>query len=1203
MLYKKIISAFIGLGLLLFFSIDSSAQTADFTAATPTTGCVLPIGVRFTANPSGGTPVSYAWDFGNSTGSALANPVAFYTAAGAYTVTLTVTFAGGITDTEVKTNFVQTIASPLIELGSDQVTCASTYTINLPNVSGISYAWSNKLTGGFTGIFTTDFGTCTVNQSGLYMVTATNTATGCVSTDSVRITIVPPPIIPTPAEIKKCNKDTITVLNALHGSHSTGVTYRWFKNGVLLSGLTTSSIGVKDISSTVTYTVVVTETSSPLGCSNSKNIVVTYSPEPAVNLADSISSCDSLVTLSHIPFGGVTYAWRNAAGTTAGIVSGAATPNAVVNKAGKYFLTITNTATSCVGKDSIRVIINKKPGVDLKGPFWLCNDVTRFILNAKDTSHKAGTTYKWFKDGILIAGSTKDTLGVYTPSQRFRYRVEVTSAAGCLSSDTVTVGFNPLPIFKIQGHDALKGTCLATDTLFVPLTNVDSFYTKWTGPGFVKIPSDSLSAIVNKSGIYSLTVTNKFTGCKTKDSLKVEFFAPPVLKFADDSLFFCTRDSATILNAYDSTHDLDAKYEWFKDGSLLGSATKATLKVLELGTHQYRVIVTNKTGCKATDTIFVTYYPEPTFLIVGIDEVKGTCESTDTLFTAGDVNSMTLEWFKNGTLAAKNQKFLAADTSGVYVLKVTNPFSGCYSSDTVRVTIHKPLNVNLGKDTVLCELNSLTLSGFDSTHTATTQYNWWLVDLAVPSRRVLLGTNQTVTATFKDKPTYLQRIYALEVFDTLTGCTVSDTVLITFERQPEARALPLNSVQICYGDSTPLIALGSQTRLYEWVLAEFPDSVVSRDSIFIAKPLKTTAYMLRATGLNSCKFGYDSVLVEVFDPPVVTILPASRDSIIICPGTPVTLTAFAERGRNYYWWHGDSTAQTTVAPLDTTTYYVTVIDDRGCVGYDSVTIMVTPRLRLPESVAGCQGDSIQIGARLNDGITTYLWSTGDTSAYIWVDSSGIYSLQVTTDSCVYTLSTKVDFNPIPKTDLKRDTILCFEGPESTFFERITYKFKPEVINARAGQKYLYRWYDTLGNILSRKQELEIDSGGVYIIRVTSDFGCIGEDTLHIRERCEPRFYVGTAFTPNKDNLNERFTIFGAHFIRLDFYIYDRWNECVYQLHAPTAEAMKETDFWDGTYQNLGKQLPQDRYFWMVEYYSQSMPYKPIRHTGSFVLIR
>ncbi|TAF61187.1 MAG: PKD domain-containing protein [Cytophagales bacterium] len=1189
--------------MFLGLSVGAKAQTANFTTATPTTGCVLPVGVQFTALPTGGTPVSYVWDFGNGTGSALANPVGFYTAAGSYTVTLTITFSGGITDTEVKTNFVQTIASPLIELGSDQVTCASTYTLNLTNVTGINYSWSNKLTGDFTGIFTTDFGTCTVNQSGLYMVSALNTLTGCVSTDSVRITIVPPPVIPLPTEIKKCNKDTITVLNALHGSHAAGVNYKWFKNGVLMSGVTTASISVKDTSATAVYSVVVTETSSPLGCNNSKAVAVTYSPAPIVNLPDSLKSCDSLVSLTYTALGGVTYSWRNAAGTTAGIVSGAATATAVVNVSGKYILTVTNTATSCSAKDSMIVVINKKPKVDLKGPFWLCNDVGRFIISAKDTSHKAGTTYKWYRDGILVTGSTKDTLGVYTPSLRYRYRVEVISAAGCLVSDTVTVGFNPVPIFKLQGHDPLKGTCAKQDTLFVPLTNVDSFYTKWTGPGLAKIPTDSLSAIVNKSGTYSLVVTNKFTGCRTKDSINVVFYTPPVIKFAKDSLFFCVRDSATLLNAYDSTHDLTAKYEWFKDGTLIPSATKAILKVLELGTHQYRVRVTNISGCTGTDTIYVTYYPEPTFSIVGVDEVRGTCQPTDTLFTAGEVNSMTLEWFRNGILVAKNQKTLIADSSGVYMLKVTNPFSGCFNYDTVKVTIYPPLELEIGSDTVLCELSPLVLSGFDSTHTATTQYEWWLLDLAVPSRSEVLGTTQTFVARFQDKPTYLPRTYALVAFDTTTGCSVSDTLTVTFERQPEANALPKESVSICFGDSTALIALGSETSVFEWVLPSAPDSVISRDSIFVVKPLITTTYMLRATGQNSCQFGYDSVKVIVNDPPKVSILPATRDSIIICPGTPITLTAFAERGRNFYWWHGDSTAQTTVAPLDTTTYYVTVIDDRGCIGFDSVTIMVTPRLKLPALISGCMGDSIQIGARLNDGKTTYLWSTGDTSAYIWVDSSGIYSLTVKTDSCLYTLSTTVDLHPIPKTDLKRDTILCFEEDESQFFERKSFKFKPEVINGREGEKYLFRWYDTLGNILSRKQELEIDSGGVYIVRITSDFGCIGEDTLKITERCEPRIYIPDAFTPNKDDLNERFTIFGAHFIRLDFYIYDRWNECVFQLHAPTAESMKETDFWDGTFKNEGKAMPPDRYFWMLEYYSIALPYKPIRKTGSLILIR
>jgi len=65
---------------------------ANFTANT-TTGKV-PLAVRFT-DESSGAPTSWAWNFGDGTNSSLQNPEHTYTAAGNYTVALTVTGASG----------------------------------------------------------------------------------------------------------------------------------------------------------------------------------------------------------------------------------------------------------------------------------------------------------------------------------------------------------------------------------------------------------------------------------------------------------------------------------------------------------------------------------------------------------------------------------------------------------------------------------------------------------------------------------------------------------------------------------------------------------------------------------------------------------------------------------------------------------------------------------------------------------------------------------------------------------------------------------------------------------------------------------------------------------------------------------------------------------------------------------------------------
>src|SRR5258708_29105702 len=83
--------------------------TADFSA-TVTMGCAPLDSVQFT-DLSTGNPNSWTWNFGNSNGSSVQNPVAYYPLPGVYTVTLTVG-NGASTDTEVKTAYITVFAQP-----------------------------------------------------------------------------------------------------------------------------------------------------------------------------------------------------------------------------------------------------------------------------------------------------------------------------------------------------------------------------------------------------------------------------------------------------------------------------------------------------------------------------------------------------------------------------------------------------------------------------------------------------------------------------------------------------------------------------------------------------------------------------------------------------------------------------------------------------------------------------------------------------------------------------------------------------------------------------------------------------------------------------------------------------------------------------------------------------------------------------------
>jgi PGF-pre-PGF domain-containing protein len=97
-----------------YITVNLPPPTANFTA-TPVAG-TTPLSVQFTGT-STGTITAYSWDFGDGSTSTLQNPSHSYSAAGMYSVNLTVTGPGG-SDSEVKTGYITASAPPSHQTGS-----------------------------------------------------------------------------------------------------------------------------------------------------------------------------------------------------------------------------------------------------------------------------------------------------------------------------------------------------------------------------------------------------------------------------------------------------------------------------------------------------------------------------------------------------------------------------------------------------------------------------------------------------------------------------------------------------------------------------------------------------------------------------------------------------------------------------------------------------------------------------------------------------------------------------------------------------------------------------------------------------------------------------------------------------------------------------------------------------------------------------
>lgn len=143
----------------------------------------------------------------------------------------------------------------------------------------------------------------------------------------------------------------------------------------------------------------------------------------------------------------------------------------------------------------------------------------------------------------------------------------------------------------------------------------------------------------------------------------------------------------------------------------------------------------------------------------------------------------------------------------------------------------------------------------------------------------------------------------------------------------------------------------------------------------------------------------------------------------------------------------------------------------------------------------------------------------------------------------------------------------------------------------AGVFRSYLWNDgTSGRFLSANTD------GLYWVQITDTNNCKFTDTALVVERCDPRIFVPSAFTPNNDGKNDSFSIYTYNIYDLKFLIFDRWGEILYEAKDPGF-------VWDATYKD--KPLPTGIYHWLASFSGINREGRIVKQTqkGMIVLIR
>jgi gliding motility-associated-like protein len=501
--------------------------TVSFSADNQT-GC-FPLRVQFTdlsTAGAGNTNTTWQWDFGNGVLSSLQNPVAVYTTAGSFTVTLKVTNDKGCVKTISRPNFV--IVTPGVTAGFTQTlpsVCQAPATINFTNTStgppALTWLW--------------DFGdgntsavqdpVHTYNTAGSYTVTliATSSA-GCQDTFRTAVPIIVGGITTNftgPASV---------CLNSIASFTNTATPSPVNSSWTFGDGGTSTDINPTHIyAAPGTYTV--TLYNSYGNCTDSATQTVVVNPLPVANFtAPTTIKCqpDFPVSFQDQSTGAVSWQWDFGDGNTSTLQN----PSHTYTSYGSFPVTlIVTNAFGCtdtiVQPAFVRI---SRPVISIPGlPARGCIPFT-FNFSPTITSLDAITSWQWtFGDG----GSSTAANPTYTYNAQGTYTVKliITTSTGCTDSivipGAVRVGSKPVADFS----GAPSPVCAFQDVLFNDLSVPADEWLWQFGDGTTSTsqnPSHSFSA----TGLFTVTLIASNNGC-SDTIVKPNYIdvLPPIAQF------------------------------------------------------------------------------------------------------------------------------------------------------------------------------------------------------------------------------------------------------------------------------------------------------------------------------------------------------------------------------------------------------------------------------------------------------------------------------------------------------------------------------------------------------------------------------------------------------------------------------------------------------------------------------------------------
>ena len=365
----------------------------------------------------------------------------------------------------------QLIISPVfVSLGNDSILCSGqTMPLNTLPVTGYTYSWTPP-----TGLSSAGIANPLLTASNLtttpvvtdYILTTNRI--GCISKDTIQITVNPIPLSNAGPDTTTC---PLSTLDTLGTAVVTGYTYSWLPASNLSSATVSAPTVTLNTPGTITYTV----TTTALGCSSSDSVIVRVNPFPTAIISGSRGVCKDAVApeITFIGAGGTapytfTYNLNGGGNQTLTTTGGdTATLIAPTDSSGTFVYTLvsvldaSSTACSQLQSGTATITVNPLPTATINGSTEACEGASSPNIIFKGFGGIAPYTFTYtingasnqtvtsIGDSVMVPVSTT-TVGTFVYSM---IKVQYGSLTSCsqIETGTATVIINPSSTATITG--------------------------------------------------------------------------------------------------------------------------------------------------------------------------------------------------------------------------------------------------------------------------------------------------------------------------------------------------------------------------------------------------------------------------------------------------------------------------------------------------------------------------------------------------------------------------------------------------------------------------------------------------------------------------------------------------------------------------------------------------------------------------------